>query len=245
MLAVGSGAPGRLGEARILSLESGELQRSLGMTFDVVMDLAFSPDGKRLAVGAADNTLRVFDLETGDEQLKITSHSNWVTAVGWSKDGKRIASASRDKTAKVFNAENGELVITYAGHSKPVRGVMFHPDDKQVFSSGADNKIHRWNVSDAKKTAEVGFGGPVYKLMNYGDVFIATSTDKSVRQFESQSHKLIRQYNGQQDWVLSSAFHPGTKRVAAGAFDGRVIIWNAEDGKEIASFIAAPGYSPK
>ncbi|MFT5528323.1 MAG: WD40 repeat protein, partial [Pirellulaceae bacterium] len=89
------------------------------------------------------------------------------------------------------------------------------------------------------------FGGPVYKLMNYGDVFLATSTDKSVRQFESASHKLIRKYDGQQDWTLSSAFHAGTKRVAAGAFDGRVVIWNADDGKEVTSFFAAPGYSPK
>ncbi|MFT5522320.1 MAG: hypothetical protein ACI9HK_000263, partial [Pirellulaceae bacterium] len=91
-LAVGTGAPGRLGEARILSLESGELLQSLGMTFDVVMDVAFSPDGKSLAVAAADNTLRLFEVETGKENLKITSHSDWVTAVSWNKDGKQIVS---------------------------------------------------------------------------------------------------------------------------------------------------------
>lgn len=41
------------------------------------------------------------------------------------------------------------------------------------------------------------------------------------------------------------AYHAGTKRVASGSHDGEVRIWNAEDGKELLKFIAAPGYKPQ
>ena len=51
----------------------------------------------------------------------------------------------------------------------------------------------------------------------------------------------MRSYTGNADWALAAAFHPETKRVVSGAFNGDVKIWNAEDGAEIASFVAAPG----
>ena len=65
LLAVACGAPGRLGETRIFAAASGEFKTVLGSTGDVVLDVAFSPSGDRLAVGAADGIVRVFDVATG------------------------------------------------------------------------------------------------------------------------------------------------------------------------------------
>ena len=242
LLAVGCGAPGRLGETRVFDMSNGELKHVLGSTSDEVLDVAFSQQGDRLAVGAADGVLRIFEIPSGKQQLIITSHSDWVMAVAWSADGSKLASGSRDKTAKVFDAKTGELLVTYSGHGQPVKGIAFHPENKDVFSSGADNKIHRWQIADAKKTAEVGFGGEVFKLPLAGEFLFASSADKTVRKFEAKTQKQIHSYAGHQDWALSVAYHAGTQRVASGGFDGRVRIWNAEDAKEIVAFAAAPGY---
>jgi WD40 repeat protein len=65
-----------------------------------------------------------------------------------------------------------------------------------------------------------------------------------VRQFEAKTHKQIRSFAGHTEWALSVAFHPGTKRVVSGGFDGYVRVWNADDGNAVTSFIAAPGYQP-
>ena len=244
LLAAGCGAPGRLGETRLFDPATGELKNVLGSTGDVVLDVTFSPQGDRLAVGAADGIVRVFEVASGKELLTINSHSDWVTAVAWNADGTQLASGSRDKTAKVFDMKDGELLVTYSGHAQPVKGVAFHPEGKDVFSSGGDNKLHRWQVADGKKTAEVGFGGEVFKLVRGGDFLFASSADKTVRQFDAKSQVPVRSYAGHADWALSVAFHPGTKRVASGGFDGMVRVWNADDGAAVVNFLAAPGFSP-
>lgn len=241
-LAVASGAPGRLGEVRLFNAANDELQKVIGTASDVMFDVAFSPDGKHLACCAADGVIRIFQMPAGKEERTITSHSDWVVAIAWSADGKRLASASRDKTAKVFDVETGDLLITYSGHGQPVKGVAFHPEGKEVYSSAVDKKIHRWKIEDGKKTADVAsFGDQVYKLVVGGETFFATSADKSVRQYDLASQKELKKYAGHADWVLSAAYNDATKRLATGCFDGEVRIWNTEDGKQVTSFLAAPG----
>lgn len=244
LVAAACGAPGRHGECRVFKIENGELARVVGGSSDVVFDAAWNPAGDRLAVAAADGSIRLFDANTGAEQLTITSHSDWVFAVAFSPDGAKLASASRDKTAKVFDAKTGDLLVTYSAHNQPVRGVMFHPDGAEVFSSGSDNKVHRWKVEGAAKSAEVALSGEAYKLAQGGDFFFTASAEKKVRQFGAKDQKPVREYAGANDWVLASAFHAATKRVAAGAFDGQVLVWNAEDGKQVSAFMAAPGLVP-
>jgi WD40 repeat protein len=245
LLAVGCGTPGRLGECRIFNAATGELQKVVGTTTDVVFDVAFAPQGNRIAVAAADGAIRIFEVASGSEQLAITSHSDWVFAVAWSADGTKLASASRDKTAKVFDSKTGELLVTYSGHNNAVRGVLFHPDGAEVYSAGSDNKIHRWKIADAAKTSEVGFGGELYKLAPAGEFFFTSSAEQKVRQFKAKEQQQVREFAGAKDWVLSAAFHAGSKRVAAGAFDGEVKVWNLDDGNVVASFIAAPGLAAK
>ncbi len=240
-LAVACGQPGRLGEARLFNPQTGELMQVLAATSDVVLDLAFNPQGDRLAVGTTDGAVRVFEVATGKVQLSILSHADWTTAVAWSSDGSKVASASRDKTAKVHDALSGELLASYAGHSESVTGIAFHPDGKDVYSSGADNRIHRWQIADAMKTSERGFNGEVFKLVAAGEFLFASSTDKTVRQFDLRTHNPSMQMTGHKDAALSVAFHSGRKRLASGGFDGEVIVWNIEDGKPLITFVAAPG----
>jgi hypothetical protein len=147
-LAVGCGAPGRLGETRLFETETGDLKQVFGTTGDVVLDLAFSPSGERLAVAAADGIVRVFEVADGSESLTISSHSDWVAAVAWNADASRLATASRDKTAKVFDAKTGELLVTYSGHGQPVKGVAFHPENNRQqdpFVAGRRGKKERGN----------------------------------------------------------------------------------------------------
>jgi len=243
LLAVAGGTPGKYGEVRLIKPESGELVRVLGMTSDVVFDCAFNPAGDRLATAAADGVVRVFEVESGSEERTITSHSDWVFAVAWNADGSQLATGSRDKTAKVFDAKAGELLITYNGHNQPVRGVAFHPDGQRVYSAGSDGKLHLWNVADGKKAGDIpGIGGEAYKLTAASDWLFTSSIDKNVRQFDAKEDKLLREFKGASDWVLSTSLDPANKRLAGGTFDGRVFVWSAEDGKLLTSFYAAPGY---
>jgi len=245
MLAAAGGTPGISGEASLYDPAKGTILKNLGNMSDVCFGVAFDPAGKRLAACAADRSIRIYDIASGKELKLIEDHADWVVAIAWNHDGTRLASASRDKTSKVFDAATGESLVTYPGHNEQVFGVAFAADGAQVLTAGRDKKIHIWKTADAAKVAEIGgFGGEVYQIVLSGGQIFAGSFDKTARQFVAADHKPVRNYEGHVDSVFSLAYHDGTKRLATGSYDGEVRIWNVADGKTVAAFKAAPGYTP-
>lgn len=239
-LAVACGAPGRLGEVRVINPTSGEIIKVLAPAADVAYDVAWSAQGDRLATCGADNMIRIYDADSFAEQLSISSHSDWVFAVAWSADGSKLASASRDKTAKVFDAKTGQPLVTFNNHNAAVRGVLFNPDGSEVYSSGADNRVRRFKIADAQQTNETGFNGEVYKTSPVGENYFVPSADNKVRQFKISDNNRIREFDGAKDWCLSAAAHEASGRVAGGTFDGEIRIWNLADGKPVIDFKAMP-----
>jgi WD40 repeat protein len=67
-----------------------------------VYDVAYSPDGKRLATASSDHTAKVWDAESGKALLTLRGHSGYVWGVAYSPDGKRLATASEDGTVQVY-----------------------------------------------------------------------------------------------------------------------------------------------
>ncbi|KAK6398339.1 hypothetical protein LTR81_025593 [Elasticomyces elasticus] len=74
----------------------------------VVNAVAFSPDGKTVASGSDDETVRLWDAATGEERQKLEGHDDTVNAVAFSPDGKTVASGSDDKTVRLWDAATGE-----------------------------------------------------------------------------------------------------------------------------------------
>jgi len=254
-IAVGCGEPGRNGEVRLVDFESGQLKGVVGRTSDVVLDIAVRPIPKassepatptgppvsnEIAIASADGLIRIVNTDSLAETRTIANHADWVTAIAWSDDGTRLVSASRDKSAKVFDANSGELLVSYSGHAAAVRGVAFLPDGKQVFSTGTDKKLHRWEVEAAKKVTEVAVGGEAYKIAR-GDGFVFVSgADNQLRRIDQSSNKITHTLSGYQDWVLATSYHAGTNRIAGGAMNGEVRLWNATDGTLLRNWIAKP-----
>jgi WD40 repeat protein len=73
--------------------------------------VCFSPDGKRILTGSADNTARVWDTETGQAKAVLKGHTNWVRSVCWSPDGTRVLTGSDDFTARVRDTEIGQEAL--------------------------------------------------------------------------------------------------------------------------------------
>ncbi len=241
-IAVAAGTPAQIGEVKLFQVSDGKLLADLVTTSDSIFAVAFSPDEKRIATAGADRAIQVFDMATKQEQLHIEDHADWVMDIAWSPDGTKLASASRDKTSKLFDMKTGESLATFNSHSDAVFGAGFTPDGNQVISSGSDRQIRLWTASNAKQVRNIGFGGDVFEVVvsKDGRIF-SCSADKTARIHNSANGSQVHSLGGHTDWVYSVAFSETAKTVAAGSYNGEVRIWNAEDGKELLKFTAAPG----
>ena len=83
-----------------------------------VYSVCFSPDGRYVASGSFDKTIRVWNSQNGLPALDpLEGHESTVDSVCYSGDGTRIVSASEDKTVRVWDSSNGSPLFTLEGHS--------------------------------------------------------------------------------------------------------------------------------
>ena len=85
--------------------------------------VAFGLNGKRLASGGEDKTVRVWDATTGLEVLALRGHTDRCGCVAFSPDGWRLASASSDRTIRIWDAtplrgDEGQEILTFKGHTR-------------------------------------------------------------------------------------------------------------------------------
>jgi WD40 repeat protein len=101
---VGNNIVLRSGEARILDAEDGrEVAQLRGHTL-LVSDVAFHPDGQRVATCSGDRTIRIWDVPTGQEIFTLKGHTDDVNSIRFLRGGRQLRSASRDGTIRVWDA---------------------------------------------------------------------------------------------------------------------------------------------
>jgi len=131
-------------------LPEGILAAKWGAGGAAVTDIAWSPDGIRLA-WPHENGVVIADVPTGLQVISIAGHTAPVLTVDWSPDGSRIATGSEDSTVRVWDVWTGEQIAAYEEHSAPVDRVRWSPDGQRLFST----------ASTAGQTAET-LGGEVF-----------------------------------------------------------------------------------
>jgi WD40 repeat protein len=196
-----------------------------------VWSVAFSSDGKTIASGSADSTIKLWNLE-GKELWTLTGHSKGVLSIAFSPDRKTIASGSYDNTIKLWNLEGKEL-RTLSGHSNRVRSIAFSPDGKTVASSSDDKTIKLWNMKGKELWTLLGdsYGVNSVAFSPDGTTIASGSDDKTIKLWNLKG-KELRMLSGHSNRVLSVAFSPDGTTIASGSEDKTIKLWNL-DGKEL------------
>ncbi len=127
----------------------------------VLTSVAWSNDGRRIAIGAADGTVRFWS-ERGERIAGTLEHDSMVTDVAWSRDGLRLATSHRDGAARIWSTD-GQLLWTLAGHDGEVSTVAFDARGERAVTASWDGTVRVWPLATGGAAPMVieGPGGPV------------------------------------------------------------------------------------
>ena len=201
-----------------------------------VYDVAWSPDGTRLASCSKDTTVQIWDAAAGNRIFTYRGHTSDVFTAAWSPDGRRIASCSQDTTAQVWDAVDGGHVFTYRGHTNGVQAVVWSPDGTRIASASLDNTVQVWDATDGGHV--LTYRGHTDHVLNLawspdGTYLASVGTDKTVQIWRAADGGHVFTYTGHTDWVFGVAWSPDSRRIASSSSDKTAQVWDAVDGGHV------------
>jgi WD40 repeat protein len=200
---------------------------------DTVNSLAFSPNGKWLASGGEDASIRVWDLATKQFAFKLggpNAHTAAVNRVVFSPDSQQLASASTDRLIKIWDLATQDLVMNISGHADWVYGLAYTPDGANLVSSSSDRTIRVWDTAYGRlQKTLTGHGDQVFdvSVSADGSTIASASQDKSVRIWDittSGSREILTLDN--KDRVNTLAYSPDGSRLAYSGRSPDIKIWD-------------------
>lgn len=133
----------------------------------MVVALAWSPDGTRLASGSwglGSEQLFIWDTQSWNRLGVLDDPNESVHGVAWSAGGETLVSAGTDGILRWWNPQNGQCIMTRQGHQGPVQSLRASPDGRLLASCGDDGAIQIWKLEGGEHVETLRRDRPYERL---------------------------------------------------------------------------------
>ena len=158
-------------------------------------NLAFSPDGKFVAVSSAAKTVHVFATASAKLHAILEGHEEAVLDVAFSPDSKYLASACTDRVARLFDVQTKKQVRTFEGHGGGVKSLHFSPDGSYLITASEDATLKLWDVETGKALRSFeGHGAHIDRVRYSRDArtLLSEAADGTARLWDAPTGRFVR-----------------------------------------------------
>jgi dipeptidyl aminopeptidase/acylaminoacyl peptidase len=243
-------AAGGRGMVFFFDTATGDLLGKLEGLHPRLTALAFSPDGKQLAVASSTtgetHEVRLYE-ESRDAERRpmafsrgawergdvVGTHSDVIQDLAFSPDGKLLASCGYDRLIKLWDTESKKELRVLKDHSDSVYGLAFSPDGKLLASAAADRAVKVWDVATGRRLYTLGESADWVYAVAWnpdGSQLAAGGVDKSIRvwQVSAEGGRIVHSVFAHEAPVLRLAYLPDGKTLYSLSEDRTVKAWDAQ-----------------
>ena len=234
------------GDLTLWDVDAAQIVRARSALGAMLINVRFSPDGRRLATAGWDHVVRIWDATSLIELLPLTGHADPVRCVAFSQDGHRLFSGGYDGEIRCWNGAPlpdkppREPLRTFSGHDHAIYALALTPDGRRLVSAGEDYTARVWDVDSGENVL-------TYRKHRYaiyavavrpdGHAVASAGDDKIIRIWDPNSGADLGQLRGLTSPISSLAFHPDGVRLASASQDGTVKLWDTRTGEQSHEFL--------